>query len=106
MSIADAAAQVLISLQAIQQSLDPVTWADTPLPVIAAPQSFIDELAAAAPPHDPATSTYELHGCQVVFEPNATEPVMIAHDGKVYPVLPEWLRTGKVAGAPAEGGAA
>jgi len=34
----------------------------------------------------------EIHGCAVIRNDEVTEPWLIDHDGKRYPILPKWQR--------------
>lgn len=101
MSATYAIANVQHALQALKEKIPPDQWGDTPLPVIAAPGWWMEELRqemGVAPGFEPG----EIHGCHVTRQDNVQEPVLIDHDGKVYPILPQWMRA-KTA-ADSEGG--
>jgi hypothetical protein len=91
MSTVFAIANVLHSLQALKETVPPNEWSETPLPVIAAPgwwmRQVSEELGQPAD-MEPA----QVHGCSVVRNDDIAEPVLVAHDGKHYPVLPAWMR--------------
>lgn len=97
MSIADSVSQIFLSLQIIKESIDATAWNDTPLPIIVSPQWWIDEVAKQAAlagdiAPDVVPAGFEIHGCSVLLNEHAEEPLMITHDGKVYTVLPDWQR--------------
>lgn len=88
-------ANVLHSLQALKETIHPSQWNETPLPVIAAPGWWLNQVAAEL--GQPAgVEPAKVHGCSVVRNDDIAEPVLVAHDGKVYPVLPAWMRAKKV----------
>lgn len=91
MSTVYAVANVLHSLQVLKEKIPPNQWCDTPLPVIAAPSWWLEEVRrdlGVAPGHEPA----EIHGCSVVRADELAEPALIDHDGKTYPILPKWTQ--------------
>ena len=103
MSATYAIANVQHALQALKEKIPPDQWGETPLPVIAAPGWWMEEVRqemGVAPGFEPG----EIHGCHVTRQDSVPEPVLIDHDGKVYPILPAWLRA--KATADSEGGEA
>lgn len=95
MSVADAVSNVLITLQHIKENLPLEVMQTAPLPVIASPQWWIDEVALVAAKDalsDEVPAGFEIHGCPVVLKSELDEPMMITHEGKCYPVLPQWQR--------------
>ena len=95
-------ANVQHALQALKEKIPPDQWNETPLPVIAAPGWWMEEVRqelGVPPGFEPG----EIHGCHVTRQDNVQEPVLIDHDGKVYPILPQWMRA-KEAAADSEGG--
>lgn len=91
MSTVFAIANVLHSLQALKETVPPNEWSETPLPVIAAPGWWMRQVAEElGQPAD--LEPAEVHGCSVVRNDDISEPVLVAHDGKTYPVLPAWMR--------------
>jgi hypothetical protein len=102
MSTVFAVANVLHSLQALKETVPPNEWSETPLPVLAAPGWWLNQVAQDL--GQPAgIEPAEIHGCSVVRADDISEPFLIDHDGKVYPVLPQWLRA-KSSAADSEGG--
>lgn len=102
MSSVYAIANVSHALQALKEKIPPDQWGETPLPVIAAPGWWMEEIRqelGVAVGFEPG----EIHGCHVTRQDNINEPCLIDHDGKVYPILPQWLRA-KNAAADSEGG--
>lgn len=87
-------ANVQHALMALKEKIPPHMWDETPLPVIAAPGWWMEEVRrdlGVEPGHEPA----EIHGCAVLRNDDVPEPVLIDHDGKTYPILPAWLRASK-----------
>lgn len=96
MTVVESVENVLVTLQHIKNSMSIQEQQTATLPIISAPQWWIDGitmLAAEQCPSDQVPDGFEIHGCPVVLSAVLPEPVMITHDGKVYPVLPEWQRT-------------
>jgi hypothetical protein len=79
------------ALQALKELIAPDRWADTPLPVIAAPGWWMEELRKEMNV-DEGFEPGEIHGCTVLRKDELTEPMLIDHDGKMYPILPKWQR--------------
>jgi hypothetical protein len=102
MSTTYAIANVQHSLQALKELIPPEKWSDTPLPVIAAPGWWMEELRTEMNV-EKGFEPGEIHGCTVMRRDTLTEPMLIDHDGKMYPILPKWQRAKSVA---AEGGEA
>ena len=97
-----AIATVEHALQALKEKIEPHKWADTPLPVIAAPGWWLEEVRkdmGAEASLEPDT----IHDCKVTRMDALTEPVLVDHDGKTYPILPQWQRAQGIA---EKGGAA
>jgi hypothetical protein len=84
-------ANVQHALQALKGKIPPNEWSDTPLPVIVAPSWWLEdvreELGVEA-----GFEPGEIHGCHVTRNDHVTEPMLLDHDGKLYPILPAWLR--------------
>ncbi len=102
MSTTYAIANVQHSLQALKELIPPEKWGETPLPVIAAPGWWMEDLRAEMGVEE-GFEPGEIHGCTVLRKDELTEPMLIDHDGKMYPILPKWQRAKSVA---AEGGEA
>jgi len=102
MSATYAIANVQHALQALKEKIPPDQWSETPLPVIAAPGWWMEEVRKELGV-EVGFEPGEIHGCHVTRQDNINEPVLIDHDGKVYPILPAWLRA-KEAAADSEGG--
>jgi hypothetical protein len=96
MSATYAIANVLHSLQVLKESIAPQTWSNTPLPVISAPGWWLEEVQVelGAPA---GTAPCEIHGCAVLRQDALPEPVLVNHDGKVYPIVPKWLQAARSA---------
>lgn len=86
-----AIANVQHSLQALKELIPPEKWSETPLPVIAAPGWWMEELRTELGV-DPGMEPAEIHGCAVLRNDEVTEPWLIDWDGKRYPILPKWQR--------------
>jgi hypothetical protein len=96
MSAAYAIANVLHSLQALKERVPPNEWSHTPLPVVAAPAWWLEEVRAElGAPAD--TVPCEIHGCSVIQRDELQDPVLIDHDGKIYPILPAWAKASEAA---------
>lgn len=94
MSTVYAIANVQHALQALKEKIEPHKWAETPLPVIAAPGWFLEQVREEMGV-EPGFEPGEIHGCHVTRNDNINEPALIDHDGKVYPILPQWMRAAK-----------
>lgn len=86
-----AIANVQHALQALKELIAPERWADTPLPVIAAPGWWMEQLRQEMNVEE-GFEPGEIHGCTVLRKDELTEPMLIDHDGKMYPILPKWQR--------------
>lgn len=104
MSTVFAIANVHHALQALKEQIAPEKWCETPLPVIAAPGWFLEEIRKEMNVEE-GFEPGEIHGCHVTRNDNLAEPMLVDHDGKMYSVLPKWQRASKAAHAE-EGGEA
>ena len=95
-------ANVQHALQALKEKIEPHKWSETPLPVIAAPGWWLEEVRKELGV-EAGFEPGEIHGCHVTRVDTISEPCLIDHDGKVYPILPQWMRASKAA-ADSEGG--
>ena len=84
-------ANVQHALQALKEKIEPHLWAETPLPVIAAPGWWMEEIRKEMNVEE-GFEPGEIHGCTVLRKDELNEPFLIDHDGKMYPVLPQWMR--------------
>ena len=91
MSTPDTVSNILITLQALQETVPPNEWADTPLPVIVGPASWMEEVRRELGV-EPGVVLDSIHGCTVIEKNEVSEPMLLTHDGKLYPVLPAWMR--------------
>lgn len=91
------------ALQSLKELIPPEKWSETPLPVIAAPGWWMEELRKEMNV-EVGFEPGEIHGCHVTRNDDLTEPMLIDHDGKTYPILPKWQRAAQVADT--EGGEA
>ncbi len=84
------------SLMALKEKIDPDKWGDTPLPVIVGPSWWMSDVAneLGAPP---GTELAEIHSCSVIRNDDMTEPMLLDHDGRMYALLPQWMRAKKTA---------
>lgn len=98
-------ANVQHALQALKEQIAPEKWAETPLPVIAAPSWWLEDVRKELGVEE-GFEPGEIHGCHVTRNDNVTEPVLVDHDGKTYSILPKWLRANHVAPKDSEGGIA
>lgn len=96
MSATYAIANVQHALQALKDRIPPEQWSETPLPVIAAPGWWMEEVRRELGV-EAGFEPGEIHGCHVTRKDDVHEPVLIDHDGKVYPILPQWLRAKRAA---------
>lgn len=104
MSTTYAIANVQHALMALKEKISPEKWSETPLPVIAAPGWWMEEVRKELGV-DPGFEPGEIHGCHVTRMDTVTEPMLIDHDGRMYPILPQWMRA-KNAAADSKGGKA
>ena len=91
MSTTYAIANVQHSLLALKELIAPEKWGETQLPIIAAPGWWMEELRTEMS-IEPGHEVSEIHGCTVLRKDDLTEPMLIDHDGKMYPILPKWQR--------------
>ena len=91
MSTSYAIANIQHILQALKDRIPPDQWSSTPLPVIAAPSWWIDEVRSDMGV-DAGCEIGSIHDCSVIRTDDVTEPRLIDHDGKRYPILPKWQR--------------
>lgn len=91
MSTVHAIANVQHMLMALKESIPSEKWPDTPLPVIASPDWFIEDVAKDLGA-EAGLLVDSIHGCRVIRNDNLQEPMLIDHDGKTYPILPAWQR--------------
>lgn len=103
MSTVFAIGNVQHALQALKELIAPEKWSETPLPVIAAPGWWLEEVRKEMNVEE-GFEPGEIHGCHVTRMDELDEPMLIDHDGKFYSVLPQWQRASKAAHA--EGGEA
>lgn len=96
-------ANIQHALQALKEQIPPHKWADTPLPVIVAPGWWLEEIRKENNVEE-GFEPGEIHGCHVTRNDNMTEPMLLDHDGKLYPILPQWMRAKQAADT--EGGEA
>lgn len=89
--VALSVSNVLIVLQHIKDQLPPSQWETTQMPVIAAPSWWITEVIKLSGVEG-ADQLDEVHGCKVVPKQDIAEPMMVDHAGRVYTILPEWMR--------------
>lgn len=82
-------------LQFLKEKISPEKWSETPLPVIAAPRSWMLEVAQAmgARFEDADAVPDMIHGCKVVEKNELARPILIDHDGRVYPIQQGWAAT-------------
>lgn len=85
---------ILHMLQYLKDKVPPQQWDETPLPVIAAPRWWMRQLAVEFcgdhmdDEHEIEPS--RIHGCEIVCQDELDAPVMIDHDGRVYPIARGW----------------
>lgn len=91
MSNAHAVFNVGAALQILKEQIDPSKWSETPLPIIAAPHWWLEELRIELGA-DEGMEPDTIHNCTVVRRDELEEPMLVDHDGKMYPVLPKWQR--------------
>ena len=91
MSAIYAIANVQHALQALKEKIEPHKWGETPLPVIAAPGWWLEEVRKELGV-DRGFEPSEIHGCHVTRVDTLTEPMLLDHDGKMYAILPQWMR--------------
>ena len=84
-------ANVLHSLQALKEKIPPEKWVETPLPVIAAPGWWLDDVRREVG-LEAGSEVVEIHECKVLRMDEIPEPCLIDHDGKTFPILPAWMR--------------
>lgn len=91
MSTVFAIANVQHALQALKEQIAPEKWSETPLPVIAAPGWWLEEVRKEMNVEE-GFEPGEIHGCRVTRNDNLADPMLVDHDGKIYSVLPQWQR--------------
>lgn len=96
MSATYAIANVQHALQALKEKIDPTKWAETPLPVIAAPGWWLEDVRKELGVES-GFEPGEIHGCHVTRVDTLTEPMLLDHDGRLYPILPAWMRAKQAA---------
>lgn len=96
MSATYAIANVQHALMALKERISPEKWSETPLPVIAAPGWWMEEIRKELGV-DPGFEPGEIHGCHVSRVDTVHEPMLIDHDGRMYPILPQWMRAKRAA---------
>ena len=84
-------ANVQHALMALKEKIDPEKWSETPLPVIVAPSWWLEEVRKEMNVEE-GFEPGEIHGCHVTRNDNLPEPMLLDHDGRMYSVLPKWLR--------------
>jgi hypothetical protein len=102
MSTTYAIANVQHSLQALKELIPPDKLSSTPLPVIAAPGWWMSDLCTEMGVDD-GFEPESIHGCAVIRSNDVTEPWLIDHDGRRYPILPKWQRAKSIAVDSSEG---
>lgn len=90
-----AIANVQHALQALKEQIPPEKWSETPLPVILAPSWWMEDLRNEMNVEEDFEPG-EIHGCHVTRNDDVTEPMLLDHDGKIYPILPKWMRAAKI----------
>lgn len=80
-----------LALQVLKEKIAPELWSETALPVIAAPAWWMEQIRVelgAAEGMEPDM----IHNCKVIRNDDIDQPVLVDHDGKVYPIIPAWQR--------------
>ena len=103
MSATYAIANVQHALQALKEKSPPEKWSEAPLPVSAAPGGWMEEVRKELGV-EPGFEPGEIHGCYVSRVDTVTEPMLVDHDGRMYAILPQWLRASQSAKEEVEGG--
>lgn len=103
MSTVHAIANVSHALMALKEKIPPNQWSETPLPVIVAPGWWMNQVRTDLG-GDPELELAEVHGCAVIRRDELTEPMLLDHDGRMYAILPQWMRAKQAADT--EGGEA
>jgi len=96
MSATYAIANVQHALQALKEKIAPNEWCETPLPVIVAPSWWMEDVRKEMGV-EAGFEPGEIHGCHVSRLDTVTEPFLVDHDGKMYPILPQWMRAKQAA---------
>ena len=91
MSTVYAIANVQHALQALKEKIEPHKWAETPLPVIASPGWFLEQVREEMGV-EPGFEPDSIHGCHVTRVDTLNEPMLVDHDGRMYAILPKWMR--------------
>ena len=89
-------ATVQHSLMALKEKIAPEKWSETPLPVIAGPGWWMEEIRQELGA-EAGLELAEIHSCAVMRNDNLSEPILIDHDGTRYPILPQWMRAKQAA---------
>lgn len=96
-------ANVQHALMALKEQIPPTEWSETPLPVIAAPGWWLEEVRKEMNVEE-GFEPGEIHGCHVTRNDDIKEPVLVDHDGRTYAILPQWLRASSTSKREAEDG--
>ena len=91
-----AVANVRHALMALKEKIEPSLWNETPLPVIVAPGWWLADLCREMNV-EPGDGIHSIHDCRVMESDHLTEPMLLDHDGKLYPILPAWMRAKQAA---------
>ena len=76
-------AAIQVALHHFKEQIPPDQWDTTPLPIIAAPRAWMEELSQSLG-QEPGMVPETIHGCSVVQHDGIGEPALVTHDGKAY----------------------
>src|SRR3954468_11154571 len=76
-------AAIQVALHHFKDQIPPDQWDSTPLPVIAAPRAWMEELSQALG-QEPGVVPEAIHNCAVLENNGIDEPALITHDGRAY----------------------
>lgn len=76
-------AAIQVAIHQLKDTISPELWEDTALPVVAAPGSWLRQVAIEHGQPEGDIPQY-IHDCPVVQDDALDHPVLIAHDEKVY----------------------
>lgn len=89
MSILQQIAVIGVYVHSEKEKLDPKEWPTTAVPIIAAPQAWIDQCKVEL--GEPASSKLDsIHQCEVVCDNTRDYPVLVTHDGRVIRIPTEF----------------
>jgi hypothetical protein len=95
MSTAFTVANIQYLLTGLKEKIEPSKWSSTPLPVIFAPTEWLEQVRTDLGMEE-GLEPAEIYGCAVIKKDELAEPMLVDHDGKIYPILSDWVKEKEV----------